>query len=164
MSDPTAPSPLPSEPASGSTTPPPIAPATTPQPAPPATETTGLAPNIAAALASFFLLIGGIVFIVLEKKDQFVRFYAMQSIFLGGLSVALSIGLWITVTLLHGVPLVGWLLAGVDIILRLVIFVAWVVMVIKAFTNKEWEIPVLGKYAREQLAKMSSTTPSAPVA
>jgi uncharacterized membrane protein len=159
MSDPIAPSPLPSEPAPGSTTPPPIAPATTPQPATSPAETSGLAPNIAAALASFFLLIGGVVFIVLEKKDQFVRFYAMQSIFLGGLSVALSIGLWITVALLHGVPLVGWLIGLIDIVLRLVIFVAWVVMVIKAFTNKEWEIPYLGKLARQQLAKMNPTAP-----
>jgi len=43
---------------------------------------TGLPSNVAAALACF-PLIGGIIFYVLEKRDGFVRFYAMQSIIFG---------------------------------------------------------------------------------
>ena len=37
---------------------------------------TGLPSNVAAALACF-PLIGGIIFYILEKRDGFVRFYAM---------------------------------------------------------------------------------------
>ncbi|HSI11303.1 MAG TPA: hypothetical protein VK961_04635 [Chthoniobacter sp.] len=119
----------------------------------------GLTPNVAAALASFFLLIGGIVFILIEKKNQFVRFYAMQSIFLGGLWVALSIGMAIIYIMLHGIPLIGTLIWLASMAFRIVLFVAWVVMVIKAFQNKEWEIPYLGSLARQQLAKTSPVTP-----
>ena len=96
---------------------------------------------------------------LIEKKDQFVRFYAMQSVFLGGLWVALSIGIGIVFAMLHGIPLIGTLLWLVSVELRLVLFVVWVMLVIKAFTNKEWEIPYLGKLAREQLAKMAPTAP-----
>jgi uncharacterized membrane protein len=162
MSDPTAPSSLPPEPTPGPAAIPPVP----PQPAPsaaaaaePAPAGTGLAPNVAAALASFFLLIGGIVFLILEKKDQFVRFYAMQSVFLGGLWVVFSIGVEIVYAMLHGIPLIGTFLWLVSIVLRLIIFVVWVMMVFKAFTNKEWEIPYLGKLARQQLAKMTPTAP-----
>ncbi len=96
MSDPAAPSSIPPEPSPEPT----AASTAVPQAAPPpptevkpAVEGTGLQPNLAAALASFLLLVGGIVFLILEKKDQFVRFYAMQSVFLGGLLVALSIAM-----------------------------------------------------------------------
>ncbi|MDR3403569.1 MAG: hypothetical protein P4L99_13810 [Chthoniobacter sp.] len=165
MSDPTAPSALPPEPSSGPAATPPIPPT-------PAVETaaadaaaaqtaaggTGLQPHLAAALASFFLLIGGIIFLVIEKKDQYVRFYAMQSVFLGGIWIGLSIGLSIAYAILHGVPLVGTLLWLASLFVRLAIFVGWVVLVIKAFGGKEWEIPYLGKLARQQLAR----TPTAP--
>src|SRR6266513_1666480 len=43
---------------------------------------TGLPSNVAAAIACI-PLIGGIIFYILEKHDNFVRFYAMQSIIFG---------------------------------------------------------------------------------
>src|SRR4029450_10437633 len=46
-------------------------------------QSTGLPSNMAAAIACI-PLIGGIIFYILEKRDSFVRFYAMQSIILGG--------------------------------------------------------------------------------
>ncbi len=58
-------------------------PPTTPPPVGPTNSTTGLPSNVAAALACI-PLIGGIIFYVLEKRDAFVRFYAMQSIIFGG--------------------------------------------------------------------------------
>src|SRR6266480_1876701 len=59
-----------------------------PQPPPPSPEpetgatSTGLPSNVAAAIACI-PLIGGIIFYILEKRDSFVRFYAMQSIIFG---------------------------------------------------------------------------------
>jgi len=161
MSDPTAPSSLPPEsnpaPAAG-------APPLPPQPVAAPATTSGLAPNIAAALASFFTLLGGIVFLVLEKKDKFVRFYAMQSVFLGGLWIGLWFGLAIVFLILHGIPLIGTLLWLVSIVVRLAFLCVWIFTVYKAFSGKEWEIPYLGKLARQQLAKMESTTPDVPAA
>ncbi|UCH50751.1 MAG: hypothetical protein JSV54_06970, partial [Chloroflexota bacterium] len=43
-------------------------------------STTGLEPNIAGLLCYVAGWISGIVFLVLERKNQFIRFHAMQSI------------------------------------------------------------------------------------
>jgi uncharacterized membrane protein len=129
-------------------------------PAPAAAGPAGslFAPNIAAALASFFVLLGGIVFLAIEKKDQFVRFYAMQSVFLGAAWVVFSFGFGFVAVLMRDIPLIGWLISLVNVVVRLAVLAVWVMTVWKAYSNKEWEIPYLGKMARQQLAK----TPAAP--
>jgi uncharacterized membrane protein len=155
MSEPTAPSSPPPEPPSE----PAVA---APGASPPVLEGSGLPPNLAAALACV-PLVGGIVFLVLEKKDQFVRFYAMQSVILGGLSIACSISLQIVSWFFASIPFVGRLFAVllglVGMIVGLACFVAWLITTSKAFTGKEWEIPYLGKIARQQLAARAPTTP-----
>src|SRR6266566_8840129 len=70
-------------------TPPPAPPG--PGPGPSAKPTsTGLPSNVAAAIACV-PLIGGIIFYILEKRDSFVRFYAMQSIIFGFAWILISI-------------------------------------------------------------------------
>ena len=65
----------------------PVAPSQPPPPpeAGPSAEPSSLdlPPNIAAAIACI-PLVGGIIFYLLEKRNSFVRFYAMQSIIFGG--------------------------------------------------------------------------------
>lgn len=134
--------------------PPPI-PAAESQPA--TADTTGLPRHIAAGIATFFPLLGGIVFLVLEKKDPFVRFYAMQSIFLGGALLAVSLACGLAELIFHQVPLVGWLiafaLAAVNLLFSLGWLVVWVITIIKALQKVEWEVPLLGAMARKQLAQ-----------
>ncbi len=170
MSDPNAPSSP--NPAPGAGAPPlPQQPATTDASAASAGgSSTGLASNVAAGLACIFSIVGGIVFLILEKKDQFVRFYAMQALIVGGASICFSIALNIVSFILVHLPVVGrliaLLLAFVGMIVGLGFFALWIVMIVKAFTNKEWEVPYVGKIAREQLAKMaaSASSPSTPTA
>ena len=142
------------------TTPPP-APSPEPKPAeaaPPLAgdEGTGVAPNIAATICAALPLVGGIVFLVLEKKDAFVRFWAMQSVFFGGFFMGVSILIKIAIFILAFIPILGWLV-GLLLLLALFAFLAgccivWVISIFKAFSNVEWEIPYLGKLARKQLA------------
>src|SRR5947207_15532115 len=77
----------PLEPTSPPPAPEPIPPNPSPPPEPPprgeTTKSTGLPSNIAAALACI-PLVGGLIFWFLEKHDNLVRFYAMQSIIFGG--------------------------------------------------------------------------------
>jgi uncharacterized membrane protein len=156
MSDSSAPSSPPPEPPPAPSAAPPIEASALP-------ESTGLAPNIAAFLASFFSIVGGIVFLVLEKKDQFVRFYAMQSVILGGTAIAVSIALQILTVIVHLIPFVGSVLGAlfglVGMVVGLAFLAAWLVSAFKAFSGKEWEIPYLGKIARTQLAKSTPTVP-----
>jgi uncharacterized membrane protein len=147
--------------------PPPSEPATPPPPPPPApgapasgttSSDTGLAPNIAAALAVFFSLIGGIAFLVLEKKDQFVRFHAMQSVIFGGINVIFWTVFSIVGLILGFIPFIN-IIAGIIMlivgpILGLGFLCVWVFHVFKAFSGEEFSLPWIGKMARQQLAKM----------
>lgn len=113
------------------------------------TTSTGLAPNIAGTLAYVLGPITGVIFLVLERENRFVRFHAAQSIVTGVLMIALSIGLSIVSTILAFVPVLGWLAA---ILLSFVIgfgsFVLWLVLMWRAFQGDEWEVPVAGALAR----------------
>ncbi len=101
---------------------------------------TGLKKNTAGALAYLLGPITGVILLVIEK-DPFVRFHAMQSIVaLGGLWV-LSWILPFTVVLLFLSPIIA-----------ILSFVIWLVCIYKAWQGEQWEVPVLGKIAKN-LAK-----------
>lgn len=115
----------------------------------PATPTTGLAPNVAGALAYVLGPITGVLFLVLEKENRFVRFHAAQSITTGLLLVAISIALSVLSTVLAFVPVLGWIVA---LLLAVVLgfggFVLWLLLMWRASQGKEWEVPVAGAFAR----------------
>jgi len=118
-------------------------------------EAAALQPNIAAALACFFSILGGLVFLALEKKNKFVRFYAMQSVLLGAASIVVTIGLAIGGAIIIHIPFIGhvlaFLLSLVSLVVSLAILAVSIITIVKAFTGKEWEIPYLGPIARKQL-------------
>lgn len=115
----------------------------------PATPTTGLAPHVAGALAYILGPVTGVLFLVLEKENRFVRFHAAQSIAVGILLIALSIGLSLLGTMLAFVPVLGWIAA---LLLTLVVgfgtFMLWLLLMWRASKGKEWEVPIAGGLAR----------------
>ena len=115
---------------------------------------TGLPSNVAAALACI-PLVGGIIFYVLEKHDQFVRFYAMQSIIFGGAWVMFSIVYNILWAIFASIPAIGGLFAVllglVWAIANLGFLIVFIITVIKAFSGVRWDIPYIGPMAREQV-------------
>jgi uncharacterized membrane protein len=129
-----------------------------PAPAPGAntTTTTGLPSNVAAALACI-PLIGGLVFYILEKHDQFVRFYAMQSIIFGGVWFLFNLASWILHVIFAVIPVIGWALAGlwifVSALVHLGLFVIMIIAIVKAFSGVRWDIPYIGPIARKQVGE-----------
>lgn len=116
--------------------------------------TTGLPSNLAAALACI-PLVGGIIFYILEKRDSFVRFYAMQSIIFGCAWILFSIIWNILYFVLAHIPAIGWVFA---LLLWLVwtvwsigAVVIWIIATIKAFMGVRWDIPYIGSMARSQV-------------
>ncbi len=132
---------------------PPIDPVT---PVPSATKstTTDLPSNVAAALACI-PLIGGIIFYVLEKRDAFVRFYAMQSIIFGGAWIIFSIAYQILHGVFNSIPGLRYvllLLLGLCwAVITIAFLVIFIITVIKAFSGVIWEIPYIGPVARKQV-------------
>jgi uncharacterized membrane protein len=115
---------------------------------------TGLPSNIAAALASI-PLVGGIVFYVLEKQDNFVRFYAMQSIIFGGMWILFSIVHSIAHAILTPIPAIGLIftvILGIAwALISLAFLVVFIITIVKAFSGVRWEIPYIGPMARKQV-------------
>jgi len=118
--------------------------------------TTGIPSNIAAALACI-PLVGGIIFYILEKRDGFVRFYAMQSIIFGIAWILFGIASGILDGLFRHVPGIGFLLVAIwDLLswlIYLALFVLMVVTMVKAFSSQRWELPYIGPMARKQVGE-----------
>lgn len=121
-------------------------------PATSTTTSTGLAPNVAGALSYLFGIITGVIFFVLEKDNQFVRFHAMQSIIVSATFIVLSIVL----SIIAMVPILGWIVGALaSMVLGIVALILWLVLMFKAFQGQEWEVPILGKYARQYSSSTS---------
>lgn len=103
---------------------------------------TGLPKTTAAALSYVLGPITGVVFYVLEK-DPFVRFHAMQSIVVFIIIFVLQWVFGFTIVLLPLVPL-----------LSILGFILWLLLIYKAWQGEEWEVPILGSYARKLLSKV----------
>lgn len=100
----------------------------------------GLEENVAGLLCYVFGLITGILFLVLEKDSRFVRFHALQSIFISAALVILNI-------VLTAVPVLGWL---IGILLSLLGFVLWIILMVKAYQGQWFKLPVVGEMAEKQ--------------
>lgn len=114
---------------------------------------TGMAPNVAAGVAVLFTFVSGIVFLVIEKRSQYVRFWAMQATIYGLIWLAVRIVFAVFVSLFSSSLDMLILLAHIWQIFNLLYLVGLIIMLYFAFTGKEWEMPVLGKFARQQLVK-----------
>ena len=80
---------------------------------------------------------------MMEKKNKFVRFHALQGLLFAAGYMVLTMVLSITIILIWLVPIVS-----------MVAFVVWLFMMWKAYNNEELSLPVIGKIARDQLAKL----------
>jgi uncharacterized membrane protein len=123
--------------------------ASAPTPAAPASS--GLSNNVVGLLCYLFGWLGGLIFLLIEpyKNDKTIRFHAFQSIFF---CVAL-IGVWILMFMLSfllGVIHLGLLLIPIWFILWLGIAVAWVILMVKAYGNQTFKLPIIGDLAAKQ--------------
>ena len=103
---------------------------------------TGLDANLAAALSYLVGFVSGIVFLVIEKENRFVRFHALQSVLAFG---AITL-LWV---LLNAVPLLGFVLGVLVIIPGSAII--WLFLMFKAYQGEEFRLPIVGSIAAERI-------------
>ncbi|MDD4899900.1 MAG: DUF4870 domain-containing protein [Candidatus Omnitrophica bacterium] len=101
---------------------------------------TGMQPNIAALLSYVLGFITGLIFLVIEKENKFVRFHALQSIITFGFFFVLQ---WV----LAFIPLVGWVLIPVAAIAALII---WILQMVKAYQGEWFKLPWIGDFAEKQ--------------
>lgn len=102
---------------------------------------TGLERNLAGLLCYLLGWVTGLIFILLEKEDRFVRFHAMQSIVVFGALTVASI-------ILGFIPFIGWILGW---LLGLLGLVLWIILMIKAYQNQMYKLPVAGDFAERHI-------------
>ena len=100
--------------------------------------------NLEGALAYFFGLLTGILFLVLEKDNKFVKFHAVQSIVV---SVIAIVVMTVLGTILIFIPVIGWLLY---MLLNLGVFILWLLLMFKAYQKETFKLPIAGDIAAKQ--------------
>jgi len=120
-----------------------------PTAAPAAPAAAGLTENVACALCYAVGFITGILFLVLAPYNQNrnVRFHAFQSIFFSAASIGLGF-VFMFISLLTG----GWSLFLLPVfwLIRLGLFVLWLVLIIKTYQNQKLVLPIIGPMAEQQ--------------
>ncbi len=117
-------------------------------------SSTGLDPHVAAALAYLAGPFSGVLILLAERSNSYVRFHAWQSVLgLGGLglivglllalafaSVIVSAAAFRTLLVTSWVVWVFWILL-------------WAICVVRAFTRRRWRLPIAGTYAERLSAR-----------
>ena len=100
---------------------------------------TGIKPNVAAVLAYLLGFVTGLIFILIEKKNKFVRFHAMQSI------VVFAI-LFVVQWIVTFVPVLGLIANG---LISLLAIALWVILMVKAYQGEVFKLPFAGGIAEK---------------
>ncbi|TVP46578.1 MAG: hypothetical protein EA350_06820 [Gemmatimonadales bacterium] len=115
-------------------------------------STTGLPSNVAGALAYLLGPLTGILFLVLEKRDGFVRFHAAQSIGVSVVFIVAGVLLGIVTSVLAIVPILGWLVGlALSLGFSLLGLAVWIWLMFRAWQGDRWLAPVIGAKVREML-------------
>jgi uncharacterized membrane protein len=111
----------------------------------------GLTDNVAAAIA-YLTIIPAIIFLILEpyNKIPFVRFHSFQSIALFVVAFVLQIAVSCMQIFLHFIPLSWWFFSLVQMAIGLVVFIAWLMAIIKASRGEWYKLPIIGDFAEKQ--------------
>ena len=106
-----------------------------------AKTSTGLEENIAGLLCYLLGWLTGLIFILMEKENKFVRFHAMQSIVVFGAITIISL-------IISAIPIFGWILS---VLLSILALVLWIVLMIKAYQGDKYKVPWAGNFAEKQV-------------
>lgn len=100
--------------------------------------------KLMGALAYLAGPVTGIIFLLVEKQNSFIRYHAMQSTILFG-------GLFIVNIILGIIPILGWI---VSFLLSIAALILWIVLMYKAYNGEKYKLPYIGEVAEKQLAKL----------
>ncbi|MFQ5906157.1 MAG: DUF4870 domain-containing protein [bacterium] len=96
--------------------------------------------NVAGLLCYVLGWLTGIVFLVVEKENRFVRFHAVQAI-------ATFLPLMVIGWIFAFMPFIGMVVSALVWILSLIL---WLVLMIKAYQGERYKLPIVGGLAEKQ--------------
>jgi uncharacterized membrane protein len=101
----------------------------------------GIDENIEGLLCYVLGFITGILFLVLEKENRFVRFHAMQSI-------ATFLLLFVISMVIGFIPIIGWVISP---LIGLAGLILWLLLMFKAYKGEKYKLPIAGDFAEKQI-------------
>jgi uncharacterized membrane protein len=104
----------------------------------------GIEQNLEGLLCYVIGWVTGIIFLLLEKDNKFVRFHAVQSIVVFG-------AFTVVVIIFRFIPFGEFII----IILGILSFILWIVLMVKAYQGKMYKLPAAGNIA-EKYSKPST--------
>src|SRR3989337_3898011 len=105
--------------------------------------------NLVASLSYFLVFITGIVILLVEKEDKFVRFHAMQSTLIFGALFVLNVVLDFV---LKPIDFLGFLTTVLDTAITIMGVVIWVVSMVKAYQGQIFKWPYFGNIAERKVS------------
>lgn len=113
-----------------------------------------------AALFSYALgWASGLFFLVMERKNSFVRFSAAQSILLfGGVTIIRIVFGLISAIPILGTILLGPILSFVGTIITIIALIAWIYLMYQSYRGVKVKIPIVGDYAEALLARITRSS------
>ena len=106
--------------------------------------------NLVAALSYFLGFITGIVILLVEKDDKFIRFHAMQSSLVFGAIFVIDI---ILGAVIGAVPILNLINSLFNTLVFIVALIVWIVSMLKAFQGQMFKWPVVGNFAEKQIGR-----------
>jgi uncharacterized membrane protein len=110
-------------------------------------------------LSYLFLFVSGLFFLLAEKKDNFVRFHALQSILFTAAWIVIYLAwstVWLVLGLFSAMLGFGGPLSAIGTLVDLLFrgfFVLWIFLMVNAYRGKQWKLPIIGDLAEKQLKK-----------
>ena len=121
----------------------------------------GLSENMAAAFSYLLGPLSGLLVLVLERENKFVRFHALQSTIWFLFMWIIRWGIGFIQSLLGVIPLIGtpiaWIfgfvMAPVMLIWGLGLFGSKIFLMLKALSGSQFKLPFVGEVAWNQINK-----------
>jgi uncharacterized membrane protein len=114
----------------------------------------GLDQNVAGLLCYLPLCCVGFIFsivvVIVEKQSRLVKFHALQSLLLQGAAIVVFVVLQIGMMVMGAISsILGTLVWALMLLVSLALFAVAVLMMVKAYNNEEYLLPVIGGLARK---------------
>jgi uncharacterized membrane protein len=101
----------------------------------------GISENLAGLLCYVLGWITGILFLLVEKENQFVRFHALQSL-------VTFLSLFVLSFLLVFIPVINLFSL---VLIPLISLVLWLLLMVKAYQGEKYKLPYIGVWCEQQL-------------
>src|SRR5579863_1471757 len=109
-----------------------------------------LLPDRILGAVAYFSFIPAVGFLVFEKfkRNRYLRFHSLQSIYLAVAAVLAGVVLRLLLAFFSLIPRIGYLLGWLIVaVTMLAFFMLWLVLIAKALQGERFQLPLLGQLA-----------------